>query len=91
MNWNELRKRRGQFAISQECFEDALDSVRALLANVVVIRCDMDFASDGFEYTALCEDFEPVELGRSSPHYLVSFTKQGDGTFKCALEKAMAA
>jgi len=73
MTYEEIRDRIGTFLIGQQIFENDLEIVRMVIAQVIVIKCEFDYASRSFVYTALSEKFEEVKQGKMAPHYLAQF------------------
>lgn len=68
-----LQDRVGCFAIDWQCFEDYRTEaiLFKILATVLIVRADADFASRQIEYTAYCHQFEPVAPGISPARYAV--------------------
>lgn len=59
----------GRFRISAHLIRSNWQDVLPIFAEVVVIRCEMDFPLDHFEYTAISKHFSAVKIGERPPFY----------------------
>ncbi len=63
-----MEKRRvGRFFIPRDLVMDDEETARAVMGRCVIVRCEMIFARDGFEYTAICPEFDEVQVGEIIP------------------------
>lgn len=66
------RRRIGMFIASSDVV--MLDGFRIVMAACAIVRCEHDFASDTFTYTAISPQFEAIEEGERIPFYAWFFT-----------------
>lgn len=71
----ELRKHHGMVKISREHLEGHTDEVMEFLKDMLILRAEMMYHTDGIEYIALCKDFDPVESNMIIPVYGVELVK----------------
>ena len=65
-----MRARRiGRFAVDARLLDGSMSIMRRVMAQIVVVRCEMMWERNVFDYTALCDDFEPVAEGSIIPLY----------------------
>lgn len=65
--------RVGKFFVSQDFLSLENRCARILFAKVIVLRAEFQPWMYGTEFTALSEDFEPLEEGSLAPSYDVLF------------------
>jgi hypothetical protein len=67
-----MQNRFGRFSISL-CRVHALDPiVRDIMGRVVVVKCELNYATGQFEYIAYSPDFETVAPGYDIPVYTIA-------------------
>ena len=66
-----MNNRKGRFVISKELLFRNPEAVRALMGRCIVVRCEMMYASDMLEYTALSPDFDETPDGLVAHEYEV--------------------
>jgi len=71
-------RRFGKFAISAQLMEADKHTVCMALSGCVVVRCEMIYAYDNFEYTAWRSDFAQVPEGEIIPWYDVLILDYGN-------------
>ena len=64
---NKLKRRQGKFLISKIFLDNHPKEVQKIMSKVIVVKCEYLFHADAFEYHALSEDFEEVEIGYIAP------------------------
>ena len=69
MDKYELFSRVGEFFLSDRLLQNNPDAVMALMGKMIVVRCEHDFARQGFLYTAYSELFEKTVQGLVIPRY----------------------
>lgn len=71
-----FRQRAGRFALERTLVNDQPAAVLAFFSDwrMVVIRCELMYYSDCFDYTALSMEFDPVPIGGIAPWYDVEFS-----------------
>lgn len=62
-------KRIGAFRIGRDLVDEKPEWARAILADMIVVRCELSYASDAFEYFALSNSFDEIEPGLPAPSY----------------------
>jgi hypothetical protein len=73
-----MRDRRlGRFAMSRQLVELDPETARAVMGRVIVVRCEMMYASDTLEYIAVSPDFDEVRHGSVVPEYDVHIMDGG--------------
>lgn len=65
----DLENRFGRFYISRHMIEKDPVSVFKVLGQCLVVRAEMDYATDTVHYTALSYHFEKVSRGEKVPLY----------------------
>jgi hypothetical protein len=70
-----MTRRVGRFYVSRELCETG--DVRPIMAACVIVRCELLFAHDVFEYYALSPHFDVKQLGEMVPTYEWVVTTQG--------------
>ncbi len=58
--------------------EDNLQLMHEVMKNCIVVRCEMRYDIDGFDYTAICKDFDEVPPGEMAPYYTPIFHEVDD-------------
>jgi hypothetical protein len=71
-------RRIGKILVPLEFINKAPDSIKAMMAGMIVIRAEYDFQSGSIDYLALHDDFKEVEVGREAYNYAV-YAHQTDG------------
>ena len=70
----------GRFAIPRATVQRDLTGMMELLSDMVVVRCELIYEIDVFEYTAISDKyFMPVDEGDISPIYAIA--RRPDGKF----------
>lgn len=64
------KRRIGTFSITKDVIEDQCPSVMAALDGCVVVRCELNYGTNCFEYTALHDDFDEVPPGCAAIAYI---------------------
>lgn len=64
------KRRIGTFSITKDLVEDQCPSVMAALDGCVVVRCELNYGTNCFEYTALHDDFDEVPPGCAAIAYI---------------------
>jgi hypothetical protein len=64
-------RRIGRFSVARELVESESDVVRQLMGMVIIVRCELHYVDDVFEYTALSPHFAEVPYGHFIPAYTV--------------------
>ena len=72
-------RRVGRFSVDRLLVETAPEVVRQLMGMMIVVRCEMDFAMDRLEYTALSPHFAEVPIGNMIPGYDIIIREADDG------------
>lgn len=77
---NTLTDRRvGMFRVAVEIINTDPEAVRAVMADVVVVKADFHTFSGTVEYVALCDDFPAVRPAEPIPYYRPELHKGADG------------
>lgn len=63
--------RFGRIKIARKYIEDYLDMVLKVMARCVIVRCEMNYMLDVFDYIAISPDFDEVSEGDKCPSYNV--------------------
>jgi len=67
-----MRSRRiGRFFVAESFIEEGNDCVRRLMEKIIVLKADYCYMRRGFEYIAICEDFEECPPHLEVPDYSV--------------------
>lgn len=66
----------GSFSLSRSLIETREEAVRELMRGCIVVRCELNYASDVFEYIAISPDFNEIETGMIPTPYQIE--KDGD-------------
>ena len=56
-------RRIGRFSIDRALIESHPEVVRELMSRVIVVRCELHYAEDRFEYVALSPHFAESRIG----------------------------
>ena len=64
-----LNRRRGRFRVTTELVREHPDELMRVLVRCLVVRCEMDYATDSLEYTALSGYFDEVDDYLVTPEY----------------------
>ena len=70
----EIAQRLGHFAIPEHLVRDHPHAVAYALLGMVITRCEYDYASHTFRYTAMGPQFRLVMLNAMIPHYDLRIT-----------------
>lgn len=65
----------GRFIIGNVTFAHDWRSLQPLFAKIVVVRAESLYHMNGIEYLALCDEFEPVDIGQMPPFYDITHTE----------------
>ena len=65
--------RRGRFRVSVHLINEQPEDVKKIMAHFIILRADMDFGFDAFNYHALSDLFDEVESGYLLPEYEISY------------------
>ena len=71
------RRRLGRFVLSRILIEDYPETLRTIMGRCIILRCEMLYHMDTFEYVALSPDFDEVEQGVFPPDYEVYISEDG--------------
>jgi hypothetical protein len=63
----------GTFAISEEVIKENPELVLKVMGQVIVIKCEYDYLSGTFKYTAISPYFEEIAPGMEPPGYGINF------------------
>lgn len=72
-----MNRRIGRFAMSRQLVERDQETARAVMGRCIVVRCEMMYAHDIFDYMALSPDFDEVPQGMIIPEYDVIIGDNG--------------
>ena len=72
--------RKGKFTIPRELVEKASWDVTRIMSQCIIVRCEMIYLCDGFEYEAISRHFDDVPLGQITPDY--SWVVNENGSIK---------
>lgn len=75
-----LNRRRGRFRVTSELVREHPDELMRVLACVLVVRCEADYATESLEYTAISELFAEVEDYCVTPEYECLLQRVNVGT-----------
>lgn len=64
-----MRNRVGKFQLSRSLVDNNPDYALRVMAKVIVVRCELMYSKDGFDYTALSRDFDELSVGEAPPLY----------------------
>lgn len=78
----KIRKRIGHFLLSKCLIENDYKAVQKVMAECVVIRCEMLYHKDSFDYIALSELFDEVDEGCEVPFYEIVVDKDLNISFQ---------
>ena len=70
-------KRLGFFALKRLLIERDPETVRAIMGRCIIVRCEMMYSYDNFEYWALSPDFDEVPENETAPVYDVIISDGG--------------
>ncbi|MEP7339347.1 MAG: hypothetical protein ABI977_16540 [Acidobacteriota bacterium] len=73
---SEHTRRIGKFTVSPQVIFDMPEALRRMFGHMIVIRCEQLFHKHGFEYIAICDAFEVIDIGEEPRLYEPTF----DGT-----------
>ena len=62
-------RRVGRFSISVHLIREAPEILRTISGCCIIVRAEINFATDDIEYTALCERFSPIPPSAAIPYY----------------------
>jgi len=82
-----MRNRIGRFVMSRHLVEEEPEQAMKIMSRCVVVRCELMFASDCFEYLAMSPDFDEVLPGFLATEYVVRLSKDDEGNIACKLER----
>ena len=69
-NGKNSRNRCGMFVISNEVIENYSDAeLKKIFADLVIVKCEHDYASFGFNYTAFSKHFKELQEYEIIPVY----------------------
>ncbi len=74
--WQE--RRVGQFRISAMMMEQDYEAMRAVLAELVVLRCERMAYEEEFHYQAVGTPFERLAEGAYAPWYEAEISRDGE-------------
>lgn len=63
--------RVGKFRVKSSLLVEAYPVFQDFLSDKLVVRCEHDFSTTSFEYTAYCHTFAVVKEGEDAPFYRV--------------------
>lgn len=88
-NTNALTEcRYGRFSVTDHTLKTAThDELRALFADVVVVRATADYMSQRVEYAAAHPTFAPVPPGMIAPMYEATFHVEQDAPIQVTWKK----
>ena len=72
-----MNKRIGRFSLSRLTVECDTETAMAIMARCIVVRCELMYASNSFEYVAMSPEFEEVQQGEMIPAYDVIISDSG--------------
>mgnify|MGYP001583051401 CR=1 FL=1 len=72
-----MGKRIGRFAMCRQLVERDPETARAVMGRCIVVRCEMMYEHDTFEYLAISPDFDEVPQGMIAPEYDVIISDGG--------------
>ncbi len=81
MNYKELRHHVGRFKISRSLFETEPYLIMSLMGEMIITRAEFNFASNSFEYEAICPQFRHIPDSQVIPLYTVIFSQYGGFEF----------
>lgn len=71
---DDIHRRLGRFYIDRALIERQPDVAQAIMARCIVIRCELIYERDQFEYTAISSDFAALPGHVTAPRYNVRIT-----------------
>lgn len=81
-----IHRRVGKFMISRDAVERDPLKVLAIMARCIVVRCEMLYQEQAFEYVAYSWDFMELEEGKQVPEYLWQFETSGPALIRARAE-----
>lgn len=72
-----MSKRIGKFAMSRKLVEHDPGTAQDVMGRCIVVRCEMMYMYDTFEYIAISPDFDEVPHGMIVPEYDVIISDNG--------------
>lgn len=66
-------KRLGKFRVHRELLENWRQMI-AVMCDLVVVRCEMNHATDTMDYIAFSDHFDEVQCGLEAPEYVAEIT-----------------
>ena len=87
----EFRRRAGRFTVSRRMVENDPDLWAVVLSGMCVVRCEVLYYGDVFEYVALSDRFDVAALGEVTPTYKAIITEHkcddGSATYDVVFER----
>lgn len=72
-----MHTRIGRFSICRKLVEYQPNTVRDVMGKCIVVRCELMYERDRFEYTAISPDFDEIKHGDIAPEYDVIISDHG--------------
>lgn len=75
-------RRYGRIFYSNDFLKTSSEALQKIFSKITPVSVTYDYARDVFDVVALCNDFDPVELGYSIPYYqaTIRVQKRAKGT-----------
>lgn len=70
-------RRLGRFALSRMTVERDQETARAIMGRCIIVRCEMMYHMNAFEYIAMSPFFDEVTEGMMAPEYEVHISEGG--------------
>ena len=77
----------GRFVVSSGLIRSNWQRVAAILQGLLVVRAEYMYDREVIEYTAYCNDFEPVSLNSIPPFYRTTITEDDAGNLTVSWER----
>jgi hypothetical protein len=71
-------RRFGTFTISRKMIETHPEIVKRIMGECIIVRAEMSYVRDAFEYTAISDWFDEVSEAAIPMEYGILFTKDGN-------------
>lgn len=76
---DDLQRRIGRFFVDRNLMDHAPELVARILAGKIIVRAQLVWERDAFEYVALAPDFAPAMLGEAPPEYRLMIDPKTQG------------
>ncbi len=84
--WHDLKQRVGNFRVRRTLIEQAFDEFMKIMGQMIIVRAELVYDRDAFEYTAISPLFEIVPESETPPEYTFE-TRIDNGELKVSVHR----